>query len=168
MVPKLLHHISIKAATLTDIEGTCIYLGFIHIAELEQHTAENILNERHKNGDFTCLTDFMKRVAISLDQLRLLIRVGAFNFTERTKKQLLWDIHSIIGDDKKTHVEKELFEPEYKSYNMPELYHSDRDDALDEMQLLGFPLCSPFAFIKNLPETTLKTTDLAHTGGQNH
>jgi DNA polymerase-3 subunit alpha len=46
------------------------------------------------------------------------------------------------------------------------LYHSDRDDALDEMQLLGFPLCSPFAFIKNLPESTLKTTDLATLVGK--
>jgi DNA polymerase-3 subunit alpha len=155
-----------KSSYLTDIEGTCIYLGFIHIAELEQNTTENILNERQKNGVFTCLTNFMKRVAISLDQLRLLIRIGAFNFTERTKKQLLWDIHTIMGDDKKTHVEKELFEPEYKSYTLPELYHSDRDDALDEMQLLGFPLCSPFAFIKNLPDTNLKSTNLSQLVGK--
>lgn len=155
-----------KSNYLTCIEGNVIYLGFIHVAELEQLTAENIIAERHKNGDFAHLTDFMKRVSISLDQLRLLIRVGAFNFTGRTKKQLLWDIHSIIGDDKKTHIEKELFEPEYKSYQMPELYHNDRDDALDEMQLLGFPLCSPFTFIKNKPQTQLKAIDLAQHAGR--
>jgi DNA polymerase-3 subunit alpha len=155
-----------RSSYLTDISGTQIFLGFIHVAELEQHTAENILTERNKNGLFHNLTDFMKRVVVSLDQLRLLIRVGAFNFTGRTKKQLLWDIHSIMGDDKKTHVEKELFETEYKSYNMPELYHNERDDALDEMLLLGFPLGSPFAFIKNMPNTELKASDLANLIGK--
>lgn len=156
-----------KSNYLTCIEGIKIYLGFIHVAEMEQNTAENILLERNKNGTFINLTDFMKRVAISLDQLRLLIRVGAFEFTGRTKKQLLWDIHSIMGDDKKTHTEKELFEPEYKTYEMPELYHNERDDALDEMQLLGFPLCSPFSFIKNMPNTTMKAKDLAQHIGKN-
>ncbi|HRG58977.1 MAG TPA: DNA polymerase III subunit alpha [Bacteroidia bacterium] len=156
-----------KSNYLTCIEGVKIYLGFIHISEFEQHTAENILLERNKNGAFINLTDFMKRVAISLDQLRLLIRVGAFEFTGRTKKQLLWDIHSIMGDDKKTHTEKELFEPEYKNYEMPELYHNERDDALDEMQLLGFPLCSPFSFIKNMPDTPMKAKDLAQHVGKN-
>ena len=156
-----------KSNYLTCIEGVKIYLGFIHISEFEQHTAENILLERNKNGAFINLSDFMKRVAISLDQLRLLIRVGAFEFTGRTKKQLLWDIHSIMGDDKKTHTEKELFEPEYKNYEMPELYHNERDDALDEMQLLGFPLCSPFSFIKNIPDTPMKAKDLAQHVGKN-
>lgn len=155
-----------KSDYLTTIDGTFIYLGFIHIAELEQHTADNIVAERSLNGAFTCLTDFMKRVAISLDQLRLLIRVGAFNFTGRTKKQLLWDIHSIMGNSKKTHIEKELFETMYKSYTMPALYHSDRDDALDEMQLLGFPLCSPFSFIKHMPETQFKAGDLPQLVGE--
>jgi DNA polymerase-3 subunit alpha len=155
-----------KSSYLTDIEGNVIYLGFIHVAELEQHTAERILAERNLNGAFASLTDFMKRVAISLDQLRILIRVGAFNFTTRTKKQLLWDIHSIMGDDKKTHVEKELFEPEYKSYKMPELYHNANDDALDEMQLLGFPLANPFSFIKNMPDTNFKAKDLPQLVGK--
>jgi DNA polymerase-3 subunit alpha len=156
-----------KSNYLTDIEGTNIYLGFVLVAELEQNTVAHMIAERDQNGLFTDLTDFMKRVMISVEQLRLLIRVGAFNFTGRSKKQLLWDIHSIVGDDKKTHTEKELFEPEYKTYEMPELYHHERDDALDEMQLLGFPLCSPFAFIKNMPAIKMHAKDLPQHVGKN-
>ena len=156
-----------KSNYLTNIEGTNIYLGFILVAELEQNTVAHIIAERDQNGLFTDLTHFMKRVMISVEQLRLLIRVGAFNFTGRSKKQLLWDIHSIVGDDKKTHTEKELFEPEYKTYEMPELYHHERDDALDEMQLLGFPLCSPFAFIKNMPAIKMHAKDLPQHVGKN-
>ena len=96
----------------------------------------------------------MKRVSISVDQLRILIRIGAFLFTGRTKKQLLWDIHSIIGANKKTEVRNELFAVSKRNFKLPELYDGKFDDAFDEIEILGFPLCSPFDLIKELPQTS--------------
>jgi DNA polymerase-3 subunit alpha len=136
---------------LTAIYGNDIYLGFNLMAELEFHTAENILRERNENGAFTSLENFMKRVSISVEQLRILIRVGAFRFTGRSKKQLLWDVHSIIGAEKKTKREKELFETDRKNFHLPPLLHTWLDDAWDEMEILGFPLCSPFELIASSP-----------------
>jgi DNA polymerase-3 subunit alpha len=86
----------------------------------------------------------MSRVSIPVEQLRILIRIGAFRFTGRTKKQLLWDIHALIGANKKTEARKELFEVHNKHFQLPELHHGEFDDAFDEIEILGFPLRSPF------------------------
>lgn len=131
----------------TTIYGKDIYLGFHLVHELEVKTAEHILKARAVEGHFTSLADFMRRVEISLEQLRLLIRVNALRFTGRTKQQLLWDIHEILGHEKKTRTEKLLFEAEHKQVALPPLHYHKTDNAWDEMELLGFPLCSPFEMI---------------------
>lgn len=137
----------------TTIDGNDIYLGFHLVHELETQTAENILKARTADGPFTSLENFMRRVEISLEQLRLLVRVNAFLFTGRTKQQLLWDLHTEAGREKKTRQTKGLFEPERSTWTLPELQYSKTDDAWDEMELLGFPLCSPFELIASpLPE----------------
>jgi DNA polymerase-3 subunit alpha len=140
-----------KSEYLASISGDNIYLGFGLMAELEKQVAENILIERMENGEFTSLENFMKRVSLSVEQLRILIRIGAFRFTGRTKKQLLWDIHSVIGAAKKTKKEKELFETDRKNFSLPPLHHTWLDDAWDEIEILGFPLCSPFELLTPSP-----------------
>ena len=103
----------------TTIYGNDIYLGFNLIHELEQKAAATVLRERQQNGNFLSLGDFMKRVEISVEQLRLLIRINAFRFTGRMRQQLLWDIHTIVGSEKKTHTESELFEAQRKTFHYP-------------------------------------------------
>ncbi len=49
---------------LSNISGKDIYLGFVHIADLEKNVADKILAEREANGAFSSLADFMKRVEI--------------------------------------------------------------------------------------------------------
>jgi DNA polymerase-3 subunit alpha len=139
----------------TTIYGKDIYFGFHLVHELEIKTAEHILKARAADGPFTSLADFMRRVEISLEQLRLLIRVNALRFTGRTKQQLLWDIHEILGHEKKTRTEKLLFEAEHKQFALPTLHYHKIDDAWDEMELLGFALCPPFEMIATpLPRRT--------------
>ncbi|MCX6292660.1 MAG: DNA polymerase III subunit alpha [Bacteroidetes bacterium] len=166
-----------KSTYMTSIEGSDIYIGLNLIAELERHTADVILEERQHNGDFSSLEDFMKRVSIAVEQLRILIRVGAFRFdrkpgTARTKKQLLWDIHSIIGAGKKTEARKELFEVSHTHYRLPELHHGKFDDAFDETEILGFPLSSPFELLLSSEgsfckgESGLRAADLKNHCGK--
>jgi DNA-directed DNA polymerase III PolC len=150
----------------TCVKGKDIYPGFIHIAELEQTVALSIVDERNQNGSFTSLENFMKRVNISAEQLRLLIRAGAFLFTGIGKKQLLWDMHSILGKKIKTEVKKELFEIDKREYKFPTLYHHDFDDAFDERELLGFCLRSPFDLLMEEPQTTILVTDFTKMVGQ--
>ncbi|MES2591698.1 MAG: DNA polymerase III subunit alpha [Bacteroidota bacterium] len=149
-----------KSEQLTSICEDDIYLGFIHLSELEKHTIEILLLERLTNGCFKDLEDFIKRVSIAVEQLRIFIRIGAFRFTGKSKKELLWEIHSIIGSRKKTNPKRELFETDKKEFRLPELQHHLYDDALDEIEILGFPLCSPFSLLKEPVVNKLNVSDM--------
>ena len=149
-----------KSDYVTSIADDDIYLGFIHLGELEKNAVEILLMERVTNGVFKHLEDFIKRVTISIEQLRILIRIGAFRFTGKSKKELLWEIHSILGNQKKTNPKKELFEITKKEFKLPELHHHPYDDALDEIEILGFPLCSPFSLLKEPTTTQLNVQEL--------
>jgi DNA polymerase-3 subunit alpha len=137
-----------KSEHLTTIYGSDIYLGFHLLKDFEINSVEAITGERHAHGAFTSLEDFMKRVSISVEQLRILIRIGAFRFTGKTKKQLLWDIHAVLGAGKKTEVRKELFEIPHRDFSLPALYYGSLDDAFDEIEILDFPLRSRFDLLK--------------------
>jgi DNA polymerase-3 subunit alpha len=140
---------------LCTIYGKTIFMGLGFISELEKSTAEAILTERTENGVFMSFDNFLKRVAISLEQLSLLVRIGAFRFTDRTKKELLWEAHFQLGNHKKTHPVKMLFDPEVKRFQLPELSYDILEDAFDQQDLLGFPLCNPFDLLKEAPEGTI-------------
>ena len=42
-------------------------------------------------GDFLNLSDFNDRIYTGIEQINILIRVGAFHFTGKSKKELLWE-----------------------------------------------------------------------------
>ncbi len=142
------------------IQGSSIYLGLNMVGELEANTIENIITERSQNGLFKSMHDFVKRVPASIEQMRLLIRAGTFAFTNRKKKELLWEIHSILQPVKIPRHNKELFETEIKKWRLPELIESPIDEAFDEMELFGFSFCSPFELLKDKLPSDLKTQDL--------
>lgn len=139
------------------IYGKHIYIGLGMLQGLEAETMECLLRERCKNGDYTDLRDVAKRASISLEQLRILIRIGAFRFTGKDKKALLWDAHFLLGHVKVSRPEKKLFDMEVKEFRLPELWYHKLENAYDEIELLGFPVTiSPFDLIDRtgLPTTT--------------
>ena len=155
-----------KSEHFTIIQGDDIYLGFIHLSELEQQVSEAIVREKQEGGEFRNLEDFIKRVSISVEQLRILIRIGAFRFTQKTKKALLWDIYLYMGNKKKTEPNKELFETNAKPFELPQLDQNALDDAYDEIEILGFPLCSPFQLLKEQPSNTISASNLIEHAGK--
>ena len=148
------------------IKDTTIYLGLNLIAELEEHHVVTIIKERKQNGLFTDLHNFIKRVPISLEQIRLLIRVGAFSFTTKNKKELLWEIYMLINHLKKPEKVAELFEVKPPSWKLPKLEDNKLDDAFDELELLGFPLCSPFEMLKDKLPATATAKELRNSIGK--
>ncbi|MEI7664141.1 MAG: DNA polymerase III subunit alpha, partial [Bacteroidota bacterium] len=90
----------------TCIRGKDIFLGFIHVANLEAEVGKTISELRITNYElrieekpYVDLEDFIKRVPVTLDQLIILIRVGAFRFTGKPKASLLWEAHMLKGKD---------------------------------------------------------------------
>lgn len=142
------------------LKGKTIYLGLALIAELTEHTRLHLLQERNQHGVFASLEDFVERVPVSIEQLRLLIRVGAFTFTGKSKKELLWQAHALVRPIRNTEEGTHLFKPKNKTFKLPNLSDSPLDDAFDEMDLLGFTLTSPFTLLRQQIPSNLKALQL--------
>jgi len=143
-----------------SIAGKHLFLGFFMLYGFEKESVKLLLNERGLYGEFMGLSDFVSRVPISLEQLLILIRIGAFRFTGKTKKELLWDAHHLLGHSKVTKPEPTLFAPEVKAFELPELWEHELEHAFDELELLGFPLVSPFKLLEKQVPTSLRAADL--------
>ncbi|MGV6845477.1 MAG: DNA polymerase III subunit alpha [Lutibacter sp.] len=142
-----------KSFNQNYIIGKTIYLGFMMLYAFETANAKKIITERTKNGCFKDLNDFIDRVSISLEQLAILIKVNAFAFTGKNKRELLWEAYMNINKISLTTQVTTLFKSEKITYKIPKLTHSKLEDAFDEIQYLGFPLCSPFLMLsKSLPQ----------------
>ncbi len=133
---------------LTNIYGNDIYIGFIHIAEFEKKTAIRLINERMDNGPYQSLEDFVSRVEITREQLEILIRVGAFRFTGMNKYALMWEKNAVYNPEIKHNGSGYLFGVEGEDYALPVLEEGPHEQAFDEIELLGFPLCAPFDLLE--------------------
>ncbi|WP_111682433.1 DNA polymerase III subunit alpha [Winogradskyella tangerina] len=131
------------------IKGKAIFLGFMFLQSIESKIIDRILSERDLNGTFKSLDDFIERVPISIEQITILIKINAFRFTRVNKRELLWEAHLKIS---KTVVQEHimtLFKTEKINYKTPQLSSTDLENAFDEIELLGFPLCNPFHLLEN-------------------
>ena len=145
---------------ISVIKGNDIYLGLGLINEQNADIVVTAYKEREKNGEYIDVSDFIKRVPVSLEDMRLLIRVGAFNSINKNKKELLWEIYSLINPQKEKETSKELFEVQTPKWQLPELTSNRFDDAFDEIELLGFSLGSPIDILKDKSPVTLTAKEL--------
>ena len=145
---------------LTNIYGDDVYIGLIHIAQLEKKTAINIVNDRQDNGPYQSLEDFVRRINVSKEQLELLIRVGAFRFTGLNKYALMWEKNAVHNPEVKYNGSGHLFGVESEEYDLPILQETKYEQAFDEIELLGFPLCSPFELLDDNINGDILTRDL--------
>lgn len=126
---------------LTSISGNIVHVGFIHVEGLEDAVLKTVLEERSRHGSYLHLQDFIERTHIPLEQLNLLIRTGALGFTGKNKKELLWEANFLQKKNAR-HVPAfhSLFDEPPMEFKLPQLHQHPHDDALDELELLGFPL----------------------------
>ena len=156
---------------MTSIEGTTIYMGFIHLKSLESKIAQNIEWERNERGPYTGLDNFLRRIPTGLEQLRILIRIDAFRFTRQDKRSLLWEAHRYFNQPLKVRATLDLFNLRPKPFTLPHLEDYPYAEAFEQMELLGFPLCEPFQLLdtndagdtlsRELPQKLNKTVTMA-------
>ncbi|GAA4297365.1 DNA polymerase III subunit alpha [Nibribacter koreensis] len=145
----------------TSLSGTDVFLGLVHIQNLEQKVACKIVAEREENGPYTCLEEFIRRTQISLEQLLVLIRIQALRFTNKGKKNLLWEAHLQLGHKVKAQSTELLFQTPTKTFTLPTLTHTVIEDVYDEMELLGFPVtCTYFDLLKTAERGDVPARDL--------
>jgi DNA polymerase-3 subunit alpha len=151
----------------TTINGTHIFIGFIHLKSLETNVAKQIVTERELNGTYKSMDQFLKRITLGLEQIRILIRMGSFRFTGKTKQQLLWEAMLFFGQSTPRHERTiDLFDTEPATYPLPTLVRHPLEDAFDEIELLGFSLCDPFRLLDTEERGNVTASLLTHVVGK--
>ena len=128
-----------KGAYTTSIIGKDIYVGFVHISNLEYKIGKAIETERTEKGLYRDLEDFIKRVPTGIEQLIILIRIEAFRFTGKSRQELLWEAHMLLNKGKPSNPNM-LFYSRPKQFKLPKLEHSNIENAYDEIEYIGFPV----------------------------
>jgi DNA polymerase-3 subunit alpha len=147
----------------TRICGKTIYLGFQHIAGIELKQMHRLVQEREKRGEFMDFNDLILRVSLPLEQLLLLIRVGAFRSFGFPKKELMWMAHlSVSKVPVKSDKQAELFVQEQRDFAFPKLSETAFEETFEHLELLDFPLCNPFELLEKKPRMDVLAKNLAN------
>ncbi len=153
---------------LTTLNGRTIFMGFVHLQGIEQRFVEYFVAERKARGPFKSLEDFVARVPFTLEQLVLLIRGGAFNFTKQTKAELLWQAHLNKDQGKKEQPET-LFPLENRHFEFPDFQANALQNAYDEIELYGFPVSLTwFDLLKTKFRGELMASQMLHFVGKSY
>ncbi len=143
----------------TIIIGKNIYLGFQHIQQLEKKTIIKIINSR-QFGKFSSLDDLIERVPLSIEQLDLLIRINAFRSIRSDKRNLLWEAHYRENNTLKNELQQQFFKVSIRDFVLPKFEITSLEEAFDQLEILGFPLFSPFILLREVPDNRLLSFDL--------
>jgi len=151
---------------LSSLAGTDLWLGFIHLKSLQGDTGVEIPLQRESEGPFRNLQDLCRRVSMGLEQVLILIRIGALREFGKSKKQLLWEAHLHFGDQPADVQRTVLFEPPAVEYRLPDLPDDFLEDAWDQLEILGYPLIDPFDLTSEKFEEEVFAGDLSGLGGK--
>lgn len=136
----------------TNIHGNDVHIGFVHVKALELSVIEYFLEERKLHGHYLHLQDFIERTGIPQEQLNILVSVGAFGFTGKNKKQLLWEAN-FLQKKNSAHVpaSASIFREPEITFQLPELSHHALEDLFDELEALDFTVNNPFQLLYDDP-----------------
>lgn len=152
-----------KSEYQTTVYGTDVYLGFMHLQSLEQKVAEQIVCDRERNGEYTSLENFVKRISIGMAGIEILIFIGAFRFTGKQKNELLIEAKMLLTDFKIERNMDTLFDEPAKEYQLPILKRDVFEDAFDEIEFLQFPVSvTPFDLLKTKYRGDMMAKNLPH------
>ena len=119
-------------------------MAFFHVQGLEEALIVQIIEKRNRYGNYVHLQDFIERIRPGIEQLNILIRIGALRFTGKNKKELLWEANFLQKKSGKHETTGLIFKEKPLEFKLPALRQQPLDDAIDEIELLDFPLCNVF------------------------
>src|SRR5690606_3190928 len=96
--------------------------GLMHLSGLDSSLAQRLLEERDVNGPYESLDDFMVRVPeAGPEQLGILLKINAFRFTGKSRRELLWEAYLKAGSYREEARTASLFRVPGKNYSLPQL-----------------------------------------------
>lgn len=108
-------------------------LGFSQVRWVGKERAREIVAEREAGGPYRSLRDFLRRTGMSGKPVEGLILAGAFDFEERARSELLWELYGHAEPAGQRSLAVEEARPE-----LPE--RTTHDNVLLDHLVLGFSL----------------------------
>ncbi|WP_299315299.1 DNA polymerase III subunit alpha [uncultured Aquimarina sp.] len=133
------------------LQKKTVYLGFSILRNLDHKTSEFILLERQQHGIYSSLNNFIDRVPIGIEQISILIKIGAFAFTQKNKHELLWEAHFKINGTPPSYNQPLLFKEKHTEYQLPKFKISRLENAFEQIESFGFPLCGYYEIMTSKP-----------------
>lgn len=155
-----------RSEYLTTIIDGVVYVGFIHVQGLEEKTALDLIENRAQNGDYLHLLDFIERTGTPMEQLNLLIKIGALRFTGSSKKALLWEGNFLRKAPAHATAAQSLFEEPPMEFRLPALHNTPLEDMHQQMELLRFTLGNVFEMVDADPLQYVCAKDIRGYLGQ--
>ncbi|WP_027393531.1 DNA polymerase III subunit alpha [Aquimarina latercula] len=128
-----------------------IYLGLNMLRNLDYKTVELILSERKRHGTYLSLNNFVDRVPISIEQISILIKIGAFAYTQKNKHELLWEAHFKLYTTLPDHNQPVLFKEKHTEYQLPKFQTSKLENVFEQIESFGFPICGYYEIMASKP-----------------
>ena len=152
-----------KGSYLTVVQGKNVILGFRNLQGLQESIGKQIAIERTKNGLFESLEDFINRIPIGIENLQILIFIGAFRFTGKSKNELILKARMLLVNFKEENRMSKLLQEAPAEYTLPKLDRSPFEDAFDEIEILGFPVqCTTFDLLQTKFRGNFLVKDFVH------
>lgn len=145
-----------RSKRVTRVSGVDVYLGWAHVKGITSETISTLQMHRKKER-FTSFENFTRRTNLPLEQLKLLIRAGALRFTKMSKKRMLWLAH-YAHSPAEVAANGDLFDPPTPPFELPAFSESFVENAYDQWEILGFPLCNPFRLMDSERQNRAKTS----------
>jgi DNA polymerase III alpha subunit len=134
-----------RSEEYTNIHGNEVFVGLVHIKRLPKKLLSLILEERTAQGPYRHLQDFIERTGAGIESLDTLISIGAFRFTGKSKKRLLWEANFLQKKNQSQDPPAPvLFHDTPLEFDLPVLVDTRLDDLYDQIEIIGFPLSNPF------------------------
>lgn len=155
-----------KSESLNTLYSKVIFLGLSFVKGLTEKLVVSSIEERRRNGEFTSLEDFIDRVCPGTEDIDKLIRIRAFRFTGKNKRELLWRARGLITPGKRESAQKALFKTETKNYVFPDFDIHPLEHLFDEIELLGFTLHPKKLLAQKRADLPLTTADFPYYKGK--
>jgi DNA polymerase III alpha subunit len=139
----------------------------VHIERLTADLLKRIIGERDDNGPYLSMGDFIARTEAGMEQLNILIRIGALRFTGMTKQELLWRANFFQKKLETQPVTASLFNEPPTDFKLPGFSSRPMQDAFDEIEIIGFALQDIFHMVDDDQQGLTYVKELPAKLGQN-
>jgi DNA polymerase III alpha subunit len=95
-------------------------IGLMAIKNLSYNSAQKIISEREKNGEYKSLADFLVRTKIGFEETSLLIKCGAMGCFEKSRPELLRLLDIYVH-------KRKLFDESYNDLFINESFHLEKE-----------------------------------------